>query len=833
MELNKINFDYFAMEPGFNNQDNPKNQLLQNNKNYEEEEFIQGSHLLSTIPHRHREPYYHRRGVGPNDLHSSSGSGSGTNESHQHSQRSGTYQVKYKGSQGQAAARDTGPIFKIFLTGLSYNFTPSEMKAFFKRMYPSTKKVFLPKSNGRGSGCGLLIVQDKAAYEAILRKKQFIYNTRRFFCNPFLREEALKEYLENLEKRRVFVSKVPYFVETDQVRHLFSQFGELEDLYLIRNNNYATGKGFGFVMFQTIQAARKALEAKAVHFKGSEMLILPYKKKSNNTNKKKVGKNEEDEAQEQGRRLEDDLELGSPGFRGQDGPYLSGSGRQTVGLQQDAQLQNRRRKLVQRYDDQKRGASPSMIEMREHRRESQQGSFAPLVRYQEDAGGQRQYQSNQFGDDEGYGEYDAGMEDDGYFEDYHEAPERQEQSPGPAPSSRNYLVPINEVDDQIYQDTHQRARKKPRGGSRKAPVITRNYNRGGYPRSERIEGFDSFEQELFRNAYKTMPGEAPKKRAYTGPDYGYYENMSQDYKYQLDEEGYEQYEDEGYNESGGGQGYPEGVISKKRRSPRIYSTKGFGAGDDKGKIYDPAPVRRRYYERSVNQGSQQDGSGGYSGGGERRQDRMQRALDQAKRGLGQPRSQDFFEEDSQHPIRQHPNTRYLNYQEGGESSNQGQSGSQRQNSDDRVPQNNTPPNVDTNTPPEPFLFQQLGGFAQEQQPEQPQQQQPITDQPEQGSRIYRGVQFRAQGEDSQQQARPDQVAQRLRINVLNGERREINFSYKSNSARRDVTKISKQLTSDNRHSGANLRTNGVHNYKYFDRLVASSINQRRKAGVQI
>ena len=56
----------------------------------------------------------------------------------------------------------------------------------------------------------------------------------------------------------VFVSNLDFSIDDDRLRSVFSQFGEVADVRLVRNYR-GLSKGFAYIQFSTIEAARKAL----------------------------------------------------------------------------------------------------------------------------------------------------------------------------------------------------------------------------------------------------------------------------------------------------------------------------------------------------------------------------------------------------------------------------------------------------------------------------------------------------------------------------------------------------------------------------------------------
>lgn len=63
-----------------------------------------------------------------------------------------------------------------------------------------------------------------------------------------------------MSQNKLYVGNFPYSVDEEQLRGIFSQYGEISDLALIKDRDTGRPKGFGFITFATQEAAEKALE---------------------------------------------------------------------------------------------------------------------------------------------------------------------------------------------------------------------------------------------------------------------------------------------------------------------------------------------------------------------------------------------------------------------------------------------------------------------------------------------------------------------------------------------------------------------------------------------
>ena len=62
-----------------------------------------------------------------------------------------------------------------------------------------------------------------------------------------------------MQQNKLYVGNLPYSVDDAQLRDIFSQYGDIDELALIMDRDTGRSKGFAFVTFATQQAAEKAL----------------------------------------------------------------------------------------------------------------------------------------------------------------------------------------------------------------------------------------------------------------------------------------------------------------------------------------------------------------------------------------------------------------------------------------------------------------------------------------------------------------------------------------------------------------------------------------------
>jgi len=76
-----------------------------------------------------------------------------------------------------------------------------------------------------------------------------------------------------MQQNKLYVGNFPYSVDEDQLREMFSPYGEIEELALIMDRETGRSKGFAFITFETQQAAESALEKNGQDLNGRALRV--------------------------------------------------------------------------------------------------------------------------------------------------------------------------------------------------------------------------------------------------------------------------------------------------------------------------------------------------------------------------------------------------------------------------------------------------------------------------------------------------------------------------------------------------------------------------------
>jgi multiple RNA-binding domain-containing protein 1 len=78
-----------------------------------------------------------------------------------------------------------------------------------------------------------------------------------------------------IDEQRLYVMNLPFTITHDELKELFSRFGEIEETEIPLRRG-GTGYGFAFVRFATIEGSVSAFaELDKTYFQGRKIHILP------------------------------------------------------------------------------------------------------------------------------------------------------------------------------------------------------------------------------------------------------------------------------------------------------------------------------------------------------------------------------------------------------------------------------------------------------------------------------------------------------------------------------------------------------------------------------
>lgn len=84
-----------------------------------------------------------------------------------------------------------------------------------------------------------------------------------------------------MDKNKLFVGSLPWSLNNDSLRELFSQYGEIVEVVVISDRDTGRSKGFGFITFKNEEDAQKALEMDGKEVEGRKIVVNIAKPREN------------------------------------------------------------------------------------------------------------------------------------------------------------------------------------------------------------------------------------------------------------------------------------------------------------------------------------------------------------------------------------------------------------------------------------------------------------------------------------------------------------------------------------------------------------------------
>lgn len=146
---------------------------------------------------------------------------------------------------------------RIFLSCIPEELKKEEILEYFHKSYKTefAKMIefeFLArkKKGSRSIVNGLLTCSSNEITDKILEKRKHKIKNFNLKVKPYLTKEQLKESLEAVKKKRIYIKRLPDFFSENQFRHLLNSYGELKEAYLAEGGKHRK-KGFqhGYAIF--------------------------------------------------------------------------------------------------------------------------------------------------------------------------------------------------------------------------------------------------------------------------------------------------------------------------------------------------------------------------------------------------------------------------------------------------------------------------------------------------------------------------------------------------------------------------------------------------------
>ena len=179
----------------------------------------------------------------------------------------------------------------VFITGLTLKMKRKQLIDYFRSIYPSTINFTAKRlgSNKKTPGFGFLLLGREEEVRAALSRKTFYYNGKKLKAEPYLAEQDLQRHKDDVERRKVFVGKIPRTMKSHHLkRALETAIGPVESLNIVTNSSYKRKhrKGYGYVIFDSEASANQAVAMSTLYVDAYKAVLNLERAKEKNSEKK-------------------------------------------------------------------------------------------------------------------------------------------------------------------------------------------------------------------------------------------------------------------------------------------------------------------------------------------------------------------------------------------------------------------------------------------------------------------------------------------------------------------------------------------------------------------
>ncbi|ELU13330.1 hypothetical protein CAPTEDRAFT_219071 [Capitella teleta] len=162
---------------------------------------------------------------------------------------------------------------KIFVGGLSWDTTHATMLKYFSRYGEVIDCVVMKNpQTGKSRGFGFVTFKDPSCVKTVLANQPHVLDSRQIDpkqCNPRSMNKGGKS-AEN-SKRKVFMGGLPSNITEDEIKEHFAEFGEVQDVVIMVDQDKERSRGFGFLTFDCEESVEKVISQHYVPVKGKQV----------------------------------------------------------------------------------------------------------------------------------------------------------------------------------------------------------------------------------------------------------------------------------------------------------------------------------------------------------------------------------------------------------------------------------------------------------------------------------------------------------------------------------------------------------------------------------
>ncbi|CAK7342376.1 unnamed protein product [Dovyalis caffra] len=150
---------------------------------------------------------------------------------------------------------------KLFVRGLAWNTTSETLCSAFQ-MHGEIEEgaVIYDKATGKSRGYGFITYKHMESAQSALGAPSKLIDGRMAVCNLACEGLTGASTTPDLAQRKLYIGGLSPEISTEMLLHFFGRYGEIEEGSVAYDKDTNESRGFGFVTYKTVEAAKKAID---------------------------------------------------------------------------------------------------------------------------------------------------------------------------------------------------------------------------------------------------------------------------------------------------------------------------------------------------------------------------------------------------------------------------------------------------------------------------------------------------------------------------------------------------------------------------------------------
>lgn len=163
---------------------------------------------------------------------------------------------------------------KLFVRGLAWETSSEALRDVFEQ-YGEIEEgaVITDKNSGKSRGYGFITYKHMDSAQKALAEPSKIIDGRIAVCNLAVTGTHPPVVTGDLAQRKLFIGSLSYDTSTETLINIFSQYGEIEEGSVAYDKTTNKSRGFAFMTFKTMEAARRALADPNKSIEGRNVVV--------------------------------------------------------------------------------------------------------------------------------------------------------------------------------------------------------------------------------------------------------------------------------------------------------------------------------------------------------------------------------------------------------------------------------------------------------------------------------------------------------------------------------------------------------------------------------